>query len=164
MMGTDLDSSHRRYIATETAVSVAVNVVISVIMVFVVNRGRTAAPVAGAHGLLLDMVPQTFMVSFMSVLMATLLTRRRRRSAVLLPLSGPSPRLPQHAVLRALLAALFVTIIAVPILIMGLPARTPLLSGIWHLLGFNIAYAALLAILITPPALRAALRDPVATS
>lgn len=72
-----ITAPQRRYLAGETIIGAVINAVLSVAFVFIVFGGRTVVPVWGAGGLVLDAVPQTLMVSLMSMLVPGLLTRKR---------------------------------------------------------------------------------------
>lgn len=147
-----------RYILVETAISIAVNAAISAGFAWLVFGGRAGIGLWGADGLALDFVPQTFMISLMSVLVPTVLTRRRVRSGAL-PHGESFFRLPRNLFVRALLVAALATA-----LLGG--AAAALLALLWSgPMGFaaglplKVAYGALIALLVTPPALRAALAD-----
>jgi len=148
-----------RYIFVETLISIAINAAISAGFAFFTFGGRTEIGLWGPSGLALDFVPQTFMIALMSVLVPTALTRRRVAAGAIRPPAGPPSRLPRNLAIRALLAA------AIATLLLGGTA-TALLAALWSApLGFatvlplKILYGALVALLVTPPALRAALFD-----
>src|SRR5579859_6544248 len=100
-----MGTSYRRYIAVETAVSIAINVAISaVFMELVFWRSGTIA-LWGPHGLAIDFLPQTFMISAMSVLVPTLLTRRRVRNGQLQRRGAAPPPWLRHLLMRIILLA-----------------------------------------------------------
>ncbi len=82
--------AHRLYIARETAVSVVINTMISALFMERVFGGRASIDLWGLHGLALDFVPQTFMISAMSVRVPTLIARRRMRAGAIEPLRLPT--------------------------------------------------------------------------
>ncbi|MDB5438686.1 MAG: hypothetical protein JWM33_1113 [Caulobacteraceae bacterium] len=65
------------YLARETAISAVINTVLTAAFFFLVFHGQTAPMVWGARGLVVDCLPQGFMVGLMSVLPAMLITRKR---------------------------------------------------------------------------------------
>ena len=67
----------RRYVATETLISMAINCAISVGMFVLLFGGRAEISLKGLDGALIDFIPQTFMIALMSLVVPTLLTRRR---------------------------------------------------------------------------------------
>ena len=74
-----------RYVAVETAVSIVINVLISALFMFAVFGRTPLIDLWGSHGLAIDFIPQTFMISAMSVLVPTLIARKRVRQGVLAP-------------------------------------------------------------------------------
>ena len=147
-----------RYIVIETGISMAVNAAFSAAFAFLVFGGRTEIGLWGPGGLALDFAPQTFVIAMMSVLVPAALTRRRLRSGMLAPVKGAS-RLPRNLPARALVIALPAT------LLLG-AAATALLAATWTgpltfgaALPLKTFYGALVALAVTPLALRAALRD-----
>ncbi|HTU12093.1 MAG TPA: hypothetical protein VMG08_14475 [Allosphingosinicella sp.] len=148
-----------RYIVTETLLSMAVNAAFSAGFAFLIFGGRSEIGLWGPSGLALDFAPQTFVIALMSVLVPTALTRRRMRSGALERSSGASSRLPRNLLVRALLVAVLAT------LALG-GAATLLLATNWPgpltfaaVLPLKIVYGALVASVVTPLALRAALLD-----
>jgi hypothetical protein len=149
----------RRYILTETLISMAVNAAFSAGFAFLIFGRRADTGLWGLDGLALDFAPQTFMIAMMSVLVPTALTRRRIGSGALAAGGRAPSRLPGNLLVRALLVALAATVV------LGGTA-TALLAAAWNgpltfgaVLLLKISYGALVALAVTPPALRAALRD-----
>lgn len=140
---------HGRYIAVETAISVVINGLLSLLAAWFVFRGRESIDAAGPLGYAMDFLPQTFMVTFMSTLVPTWLTRRRVRAGQLQQFPERVARLPRNVVLRALLVGLAST------LVLGLTAM--ILAGwVWNaplalatLLVLKVACGALLSIPVT---------------
>lgn len=140
---------HGRYIAVETAISAVINAALSLLAAWLVFGGRTSLDAAGPQGFAMDFLPQTFMVTFMSTLVPTWLTRRRVQAGQLEKLPERAAPLPRNPLLRALLVALATTII------MGLAAMI-LAPMVWSspvalqgLLVLKVAYGALLSIPVT---------------
>lgn len=144
-------SGLRRYVALETAVGGAINVAMSLAASVASGGGRLGPPhVAGV-------LAQTFMVAFMSVLLATLLTRMRGgagRCAVHRDLRLGVFRLaPRSAFLRASLAGVSCLAVAAPIVVAALPGVPfseygPIETGV-----ATAVYALCLSLLTIPLAL-----------
>jgi hypothetical protein len=152
--------SHRRYIAIETAISIVINVVISgLFMVAVFGRERFIE-LWGFHGLAFDFVPQTFMISGMSVLVPTLLARRRISGGVLPRRTRPPSLFLRRLTVRIVLLALFFTLIlgGIGVLLLAQTWKGPL--RFWQAFPLKLFYGALVASLATPLGLSLALSDP----
>jgi len=67
---------------------VIINVLISAGFMFLVFGRAASINLWGPHGLALDFVPQTFMITLMSIVVPTLLTRKRLVRGQSRPLSG----------------------------------------------------------------------------
>lgn len=148
-----------RYILVETAISVAINAAISAGFAFLVFGGRTGIALWGSGGLALDFAPQTFMIAMMSVVVPTALTRRRIGAGALRPRSGPPSQLPPNLAVRALLVALFATVALGGAATAALAATWSGPIGFAAALPLKIIYGAAVALVVTPFALKAALRD-----
>ncbi len=61
-----MTTQHSRYLAIETAVSGVINAVLSIIFFLIVFGRADLIPVEGNPGLVVDALPQTFMVVFMT--------------------------------------------------------------------------------------------------
>ena len=153
-----------RYIKIETAISVVFNAVLSAAFAWFGFRGVSEVPLMGAQGMVVDLLPTTFMITFMTANIETLLTRKRMRAgtlAPLLPAPGAWAWLPRPWLWRALVLALLATAVAVPAM-----AGLFLLLGIeglpFHIfVVYKLVYSALLALLVTPLILRLALGDRI---
>ena len=95
------------YIARETAIGTAINFVIGSAFFLMIFRGQTELQVWGPRGLILDCVPQGFMIGLMSIIPAMLITRRRVDRGLSF---GPAPAalglLPRGVFKRGLVVAL----------------------------------------------------------
>jgi hypothetical protein len=149
-----------RYIARETMISMIINVGFSAAFFFLVFGRAQHIDLWGAHGFALDYFPQTFMITLMSVIVPTLITRKRLAGGrVARRESALGARLPRGVILRALLLAAVacVTLAALAVLITASfwsdePAYT-------NLLLLKLAYGAAVAAIMTPIALAAALSE-----
>ncbi len=150
----------QRYLVSETAIGGGMNMVMSLVGALVSGGGEIRPPTTGA------LLLQTFMVVFMSVLVATLLTRMRRRRGRFASPRDTGARfgglVPRSAPVRALLAGSCGLLILGPVV--GAMARVLLAvqPAPVEIAVATAAYALLLSVLITPAALILALDDAVA--
>lgn len=138
----------RRYVLMETAISAAINAVLSVIFALVVFGTGTVD--LGARATWLDMAPQSFMVALMGTLVPTLLTRRRVAAGRLAATVGAG-----NVAIASLATAAVAAIIGVALYAVLVPAGV--LAAWLFVLGKAI-YGAALAAVVTPLALRRLLR------
>ncbi|MCW2922587.1 MAG: hypothetical protein JWL76_2461, partial [Thermoleophilia bacterium] len=124
-MGDAMTTQHSKYLAIETAVSGVVNAVLSVLFFLLVFGRAEAVPVDGNPGLVVDALPQTFMVVFMTTLVQTLLTRQRLRNGRLEALDGRGAPLPANLFVRALAIAIIAVLVAGALHALLLPSLTP---------------------------------------
>jgi len=141
------------YIRRETAVSVAINAVLSLLFFLLVFGRLNAVPVWGIGKWVFDFLPQSFMIALMSTLVPGALASRAV-VAEKVAADGPVTRLPSRLVVRALLLAVASAALGT-LLVAGFVA----LSGraeIPHMtaLVVKIAYGAVLSSIITPIGLR----------
>lgn len=161
-MSHALSAAQRRYVRTETIVSIVLNAAVSALFVWIVFRGQDVIPLWGAQGLVVDLIPTCFAITLMSTIAMTLLTRvrlKRNRVERVSTTTGIARFLPRALPLRAFAFALAVTVIAVPLsaaalALVGFDGR-----AYNTVLAFKIAYGAVLAVLISPPILVRALAD-----
>jgi ABC-type spermidine/putrescine transport system permease subunit I len=151
--------THRRYLLVETLVNLVINAALSLFMAWVVFGRRELVEVAGPGGLALDFMPQTFMVTLMSTLVATLLTRKRVRENKIASLATTPLRLPRNIVGRSLLMAVVATLVLGGI---ALPLTTALVTepmAMRSVFLLKMLYGALISVPITLLVLRVALAD-----
>jgi hypothetical protein len=150
----------RRYIAVETAISMAINTGFSALFMWLAF-GRTAwIDLWGAHGLALDFVPQTFMIAAMSVLVPGALARQRIRERRIEGCVAQTPgRWPHHLWLRTLLMAAVLTVVLGGIASGALAAAWHGPLGFWTVFPLKLAYGAFVALVATPLGLRVALSE-----
>jgi hypothetical protein len=156
---------HRRYIFRETAVSVAVNSLLSIVFALLATHGKAAVPLWGVRGMAVDFVPQTFMVSLATTIAVTIIARKRIRAGTVSPLpvdkGGPFVRMPRHPLGRALSIASIAAVVLSPLgagvldilEVTSLPTRSFVMM--------KALYGAALALLVSPPIVRAALALPL---
>ena len=156
---TALSTVQVRYVRRETLISVAINAVLSALFCLAIFGGRDAID---ARALVLDAVPQSFMIALMTTIVPTLITRSRLRSGSVEPLPREASILPANLAVRALAVAVAAALFGV--LLNFLLLRV---AGIDQLafkptLAWKITYGALLAFLLAPTLIRRALADGVA--
>lgn len=154
-----MTDAHRKYLVVETLVSVVINAAISALFVVLAFGGRSEVDLWGSGNLAMDMIPQTFAVAFFSALVPTALTRKRLRSGKVAPAENASTRLPRNLWLRSLLLAVAATVLIAGAMILILSAlwNGPMAYGDVFLL--KVVYGGVVALLVTPIALVAALAD-----
>jgi hypothetical protein len=149
-----------RYIFIETSISIVINVVLSALFVELVFGGMPLIGLWGAHGLAVDFIPQTFMISAMSVAVPTLLTRRRRRAGSVNSSSRGLIRVPGRSVwIRALLMGLTMTVLAGGLTMLALSAMWSAPAPFWQVFRWKLFYGAMVAMVVTPVALVVALSE-----
>ncbi len=147
-------SSRAGYVRTETLISVAINTVLSLAFVHVVFHAQARIPVLGAHGIVPDMAPQTFMVTLMACLVPGLLTRQRLLAGRL-PWVARDTRISVGKVIAtAIASALVMTGLVVGLCWALLPHLLPNGLAFTPLLLEKAVYGALLAAVATPWAIR----------
>lgn len=145
------------YIRREMLISVAINAALSVLFFFLVFGGVKSVPLWGVGGWVLDFIPQSFMIALMSTFVPGVLAAKRVRAGLVLPHTGRS-LLPRSLVLRAILMACL-TAVGGTVIVAGMIAAGGLDRLPFAFAGaLKVAYGGLLAALVTPPTLRAALR------
>lgn len=151
-----LTPEQKRYVAVETAIGIAIGVVLSAFFFWLVfgHDNRVLR-----RDLLLDAVPQSFMLTLMTVLVPTLITRKRVARGKITPIARAAIRLPANSLLRALMVAALVIVpgvlaTAAFLILFGLDELT-FPAAIW----FKMLYGALLASIVAPIGLQAALAD-----
>lgn len=152
-----MTDAQRRYVRTEMIVAAIINAVLSIVFLLIVFGGQETIAVSGRGGLVIDAIPQTLMIVLMSMLVPTLLTRRRLAAGRIAPLVGV-PRWPHNVLLRSILAA---TVAAAVAWILH-AALMPLTAVSWSFqtaLWFKTAYGAILGATVARFAIAAALTD-----
>jgi len=144
------------FLARETAISVVINAALSAGFCWLIFGGKSVVPIWGVQGLVVDYLPQGFMIGLMGVLVPGLLARRAQvagRFGGSLIVPGPISAVVKRALIVAAAgAALATAMAAVGFALWGrqyLPVTGAML--------LKIAGGALLALIVTPPAIRAAI-------
>lgn len=152
-----MTAAQHRYVRTEMIVAAIINTVLSIVFTLVVFGGQPSVAVSGRGGLIVDAVPQTLMIALMSMLVPTLLTRRRLAIGRIAPLPGPS-RWPRNVLIRSILVAIAAAAMAWILHATLLPLAGPFWPFLSTLL-FKAAYGAVLGAVIARCAVTAALMD-----
>jgi len=144
------------YIRRETLVSIVINTVLSLaFFVAVFGRGG-AVPVWGVGHYVFDFGPQAFMIALMATLVPGALAARALRAGRVVPWVGRS-RLPGSLLLRALLLAGLSATLAVTGAGVALRALGAVALPYAPALAVKLVFAVVLATIVTPAGLRAAL-------
>lgn len=150
-----MTSAHRRYVAVETLISVVINTAISIGFAWWVFGGASSVATRAA---ILDAVPQSFMITLMSVIVPGSLTSRRIAAGRIAPLVGKPIRWP--LAVRAIAAAVVAALAGLALNTAVLTWFFPNTIGFDNLLAIKAVYGAALAAIVTPLMLRYALQMP----
>jgi hypothetical protein len=152
-----------KYLAIETAISMAINATISIGFAWLVFHGHAHVPASGPGGLVRDAAPQTFMITLMGTLVPSLITRKRMHSGHLDAWLCRPPGAPPGSAGKILLRAVALAIVAMGL---GLAFNAALLPRLFpldlaydHVLVLKTVYGALVALVITPLAISWVLRE-----
>jgi hypothetical protein len=161
--GARMHPLRAKYLASETALSMAINAAISVAFAWLVFHGHDQVPSSGPGGLVRDAAPQTFMVALMSTLVPSLVTRKRMHSghldAWLSGKPGGSPAPTGKIFLRALMLAIVAMALGLSLNAAVLPLLFPGGLGYGRVLVLKAGYGALVALVITPLAISWVLKE-----
>jgi hypothetical protein len=149
-----------KYLASETALSMAINAAISIAFAWLVFHGHDHVP---SSGLVRDAAPQTFMITLMSTLVPSLVTRKRMHAGHLdtwlRGQPGQSPAPASKIILRALMLALFSMALGLGLNAAVLPLLFPGGLGYGRVFLLKAGYGALVALVITPLAISWVLKE-----
>jgi hypothetical protein len=149
--------SYRRYIVTETTVSIVINVLISALFMGLVFGRSALIELWGGHGLAVDFIPQTFMISAMSVLVPTIVTRQRMKRGLLAYGPGLPPRYLRSLTLRVIVIAVVLTLILGAAGVLALDAVWTGPVRFWQAFPLKLLYGGVVALIATPIGLYIAL-------
>jgi hypothetical protein len=152
-----MTDAQRRYVRTEMIVATIINAILSIVFMLIVFGGQPIVAVGGRGGLIVDSIPQTAMIALMSMLVPSLLTRRRLKTGRIAPLPEPS-RWPRTVLVRSVLVATVAAAIAWVLHALLMPLVGPLWPFLPALL-FKAVYGAILGAAISGYAVTAALRE-----
>ena len=152
-------TSPRAYIRRETAISMGINAALSLAFYAAVFGRLDPVPVWGLGHWVFDFLPQGFMIGLMSTLVPGAVTARRLSRGEVVRL-GRGSRLPRGLFKRAVVIALAgsagsVAVMAAIALISGLQILPMAVAAT-----LKVGWGALLALVVTPIGLRAALAPP----
>jgi hypothetical protein len=125
-------------------------------MFFVVFGRLDPIPAWGPGGWVVDFAPQSFVIALMSTLVPGVLTRRKLRAGRVTALPGTT-RLPRNLVVRALILGAASAVLGTALVGAVAFAAQQESLAFTAALTLKVGYGALLAGLITPLGLRAAL-------
>nr|WP_248291809.1 hypothetical protein [Novosphingobium sp. SG916] len=144
------------YVRNETRISVVINAVISAVVFLVVFGLDGPVQLWGFGQWIADFLPQSFMTTFMSVLVPGALARRKLKAGALTRIGHrsflPAKLLPRGLILAVGSAFIGTASIAVFVWLVGAPSIAPVPA-----LVLKAMYGAGLALIVTPLSLRAEL-------
>jgi hypothetical protein len=161
-----LPQAYRSYIERELLRGLAFNLVLSLAFTMLLFPEGLAIAMFGKDGIAADLVPTAFMLTLMGGLAMTLMTRKRVRDGVIVPMpaefSGRIERnLPRNVLVRNLTVALGVTLVTVPMSVLMLWILGVESMSYHAYLGFKAVYGPLVGALSTAVVIKAALQDPI---
>jgi hypothetical protein len=152
-----------KYLAVETAISMAINGLLSAGFAWLIFHGHDYVPINGPGGLVRDAGPQTFMIALMGTLVPSLITRQRMRAghldAWLQRHSGARQRRGSTIFLRALVMAIVGVALGLAINQTILPLLFPAALAYERVLLFKTVYGLLVALVVTPFAVSWVLKE-----
>jgi hypothetical protein len=147
-----------RYVALETSIGTTINAVLSMALAYVLFEAQVPMP-GDNSALLRDIGTQCFIVALASVLLPTLLTRRRCKAGALQRLERRGSWL-DNLLLRAILLAATATAVGVALSYCAiLPRLDPATLTISAFLAVKGTVGGLIALAVTPIAVHLALGD-----
>lgn len=157
-----MSPAQRRYIAIEATIGAVISGVLSLAFCFLIFGGMRQVPVSGAPGLLIDALPQSFMIALMATIVPTLLTRSRVQRGTVAPREAATRIIPKNVLLRSLLVATAVAAAAVmlaALLLLAQPESYPFEAIALAKTGYGTILGGIVAAMAT----RMALADGLAT-
>jgi hypothetical protein len=108
-----MNTQHRRVVLTEASIGGVFSAVISLGFCLLIFGRQQRVPVVGLHGLIVDALPQTFMIALMATLVPTLLTQSRLRRGLIPARIGSSVPARWGALLNSITVAVGATLLMV---------------------------------------------------
>lgn len=103
-----------KYLLVECVGSGIVNGILNLGAAYLLFHGRGPIPTGGSKGLIQDLIGETFLVTFLSYLVAALLARQRRRVGTLPATDGQRPPRAVNIYLWSFGVGLLFTLVLVP--------------------------------------------------
>ncbi|HKT74838.1 MAG TPA: hypothetical protein VJQ47_18270 [Steroidobacteraceae bacterium] len=145
-----MSPGQRRYLLSETAISVAVNSAVSTLAFCLTFRDAGPVPVSATPGIAQSLVPQSFMVGLMGALVPILLTRARLRRGQLATFPDVAAMSLPTAVGSSFCYAIGATLVVGGPGLLLLPRLGPDAWPKAAAIVFSIAVGAALSMVITP--------------
>jgi len=147
----------KTYIARESAIGSIINLAIGSAFYLVVFRGQTDPAIWGAKGLIVDCLPQGFMIGLMSIIPAMLITRKRVNAGLTIPTEMPKGWLPKGVFARGVVVALC-SMVGLVAIAAGLAAATGTQSlPFWTGFALKALPGIIVPWIVIPPAIRVVL-------
>jgi small-conductance mechanosensitive channel len=154
-----MDKKAAKYLAVETVGSAVVNGILNFAGAFAIFHGRSLVATGGPAGLSRDLIGETFLVAALSVLVPSLIARRRRRAGTLPITTGRRPKPAGNLYLRAIIAGLILTCVLAPCNAWLLPGIFPGGVSFRNVLLFKTLYGTILGAIATFLAVRRSLNE-----
>ncbi|WP_419307617.1 hypothetical protein J8402_01360 [Chromohalobacter israelensis] len=153
-----------RYFAKEILVGCIINGALSIFFCYIKFSKYNYITPWGSTGYATDFVPQTFMISLMSTLAPTIITRKRMAMKKIKAVPKANTRLPHNLLLRALMMAFFFTaLFSIAAITLASHVFTGPI-GFTNLLVLKFLYGVIVSTVVTFLSVRMALADSPARS
>ena len=146
----------RKYVITESVISMLFNAAFSFVFTYLVFRGQVSIP---NSELVIDALPQSFFVAFFGALVPTMVTRARLRAGKISPLPFRKSYLPGNALLRAISMGILFAVAGFAGHFVLLEALGIDSLALGTVLTYKTLYGAALSWLVTPWALQITFTD-----
>jgi hypothetical protein len=154
----------KTYIARESTIGSIINLAIGSVFYLVVFRGQSDPAIWGGQGLIVDCLPQGFMVGLMSIIPAMLITRKRVNAGLDIPTDMPGGWLPKNVFARGVVVAL-ASMIGLVAIAAGFAAATGVQSmPFWTGFVLKALPGLIVPWIVIPPAIRVVLAQGPASS
>jgi hypothetical protein len=154
-----MDLKASKYLAVETFMSGVSNAILNFAAAYAIFHSRGVVPAIGPNSLFIDSIGETFIVTFLSALIPSLVARHRRRGGTLPASGGSAPARAGNPYVWALVVGLIFTCVCVPCNWILLPRIFPNGVSFGNVLLFKTLYGTIIGTIATFFAIRRALNE-----
>ncbi len=151
----------KKYVLTEGMIGLTIGAIFSLVFALALFGGQVSVALWGSRSIILDALPQTFMIALTGTLVPTLLARWRIRHGILKPITTVRKFRPTNVVYRSFMVAFAVTTIGVGLHVLVLPRLTPPTWPLMWVVVFKTLYGGSIGIIVSRFAVRAAMSDDI---
>jgi len=150
-----LSATHRRFLLVEQgAIPTAINFVLNGVIAWAIHRSNVDAPIWGKSSVALDLIATSFLLPFLTCVIASILISRRVQSGKMLTLSTdelPLSRWFRHPPwVRGIVLGIAGLIFGAAPIVAALSLSDAQTIPVYSFVAFKAVWAALLALLVTP--------------